>query len=896
MHGSRIPSLRLPLLKGLSSIVDRAERAKLLTLALGISGALVALGVLVVLIATLHDADHQAEQRMHLRAQMDLANVMLQQAVEGYEKENLTRETMVRRLSLTVERINEGLGSFDAAERWPTRFLLLDEGGTLLAGDPAVTFETSPRAPTAGEAAFSNETFHRQLAEVAGSHEAGGFLVYPPPAAGARGNFSGVLSHAVGIPCLRVVLAAVIDRQQSSVMLANARWRLVLLAISGYLLLFLTGWYYLRNLRARTRAIARAAREREAAHAREQQREAQLSTLVQHAPIVWWAINCEGVFTVSRGRGLAVIGLEEDQVVGQSIWMVYKSHPAILQAARNALQGESEHTHVEHLGRYFETTWEPLRDADGNITGATGVAVDLTARRAAEEALRRNKRLLERTQQLGGIGGWSVDAATREVHWSSEVFRIHGLPDQTHAPTLETAIGYYTSEYQPLIREAIEECLRTGAPYEGELQLLNARGTLVWVHVRGEAEREGGRIVRVWGTISDISERKQLEAKLLRAQKLESLEDLAAGVAHDFNNILLGISGHADVSLEQRDLPAPVRHALQTIIDNSHRASDLCRQLLAYAGRGETRLEPVQLTKLIHSMKRLIELEAGQRCAVRYELTPGVPVVLADRKQLQQVVLNLVRNAAEAVTPEANEIVLRSYAEYYTQEGMRENVIEGAHGEGEYVMFEVRDAGHGIPAHAQHRIFDPFYSSRFAGRGLGLAAVHGIVRAHEGLLFLDSRAGHGTTFRVGWPVAARGFQTEFSGTDAPAPGERLLVVSEDSSAAHALRRALKPLGLDAIIVDDEGEATELMEHRPQYVSAMLIDLCGNDAHGRECVTRLRVHLPDVPILLWCEEAGQAPGENELEPLIPLAKSSPPQELVAALSRLREAGNAPSRPG
>ncbi|HWQ15507.1 MAG TPA: PAS domain S-box protein [Roseiflexaceae bacterium] len=285
-------------------------------------------------------------------------------------------------------------------------------------------------------------------------------------------------------------------------------------------------------------------------------------------------------------------------------------------------------------------------------------------------------------------------------------------------------------------------------------------GTLVPVEVRLSRIRLNDTDV-VLGTARDLTERRQaeaerlaLQARLLEAEKLESLAILAGGVAHDFNNLLAVIVGNAE--LAQLDLPpdSPAADAISAIEQAASRAADLTRQMLAYSGRGHFVVQPIQLNTLISELGPLLHASVGRQVVLHSELADDLPLVMADAAQIRQLIKNLVVNASEAIGEQPGTVTITTTLRWRTAADLAATHTAPDLPEGWYVGVTVRDTGAGMDEATLARIFDPFFTTKFVGRGLGLAAVLGIVRGHRGAIEVASRVGAGTAVTVWLPAVS----------------------------------------------------------------------------------------------------------------------------------------------
>ena len=251
----------------------------------------------------------------------------------------------------------------------------------------------------------------------------------------------------------------------------------------------------------------------------------------------------------------------------------------------------------------------------------------------------------------------------------------------------------------------------------------------------------------------DITDRKRSEESMREMQKLESLGLLAGGIAHDFNNLLTGIIGNASLLETEFSRRSPQGEAARCLMEAADRMARLTSQMLAYSGRGRFVVEPVDLSRQVVQIVSLIQASIPKTVELRLALDNNLPAIEADASQLQQVIMNLVINAAEAIDTGQGMVEVRTGVHEVGERNCTPMSPARRPRRGEYVVLTVQDNGHGMDPATQARIFDPFFTTKFTGRGLGLSAVLGIVRGHRGLLTVDSRPGAGTTFRVFFPVA-----------------------------------------------------------------------------------------------------------------------------------------------
>jgi len=414
----------------------------------------------------------------------------------------------------------------------------------------------------------------------------------------------------------------------------------------------------------------------------------------------------------------------------------------------------------------------------------------------------------------------------------------------------------------------------------------------------------GGLLVGVTWDVTErermLQERAELDRHLRESQKLESLGVLAGGIAHDFNNLLTIVLGNVCIAQRQVDPASAMADQLRCIDEAARRASELCIQMLAYAGRGNLTLAPVSLNRLVEE-STLLQVSLLKKIALRFALAPQLPSVIADQTQLRQVLINLVVNAAEAIGNKPGTITVSTgvaRADACLLEGAlvapeRSQLAQG------YAYLEVVDDGPGMDDATLARIFEPFFTTKFTGRGLGLSAVLGIVRGHSGVLKVQSAPGAGARFLMALPL-----QEAAQGSVRPSlPSERphelqgtVLLVDDDPLVLSVTKTMLDSLGLDVISARDGREAVELCTTHRALVSVVLMDLTMPTLDGAEALKELRELGVSVPVLLMSGYTEQETRSRLLghEPYTFLQKPFGPLELRDRLLELLRAVQPDSR--
>lgn len=401
-----------------------------------------------------------------------------------------------------------------------------------------------------------------------------------------------------------------------------------------------------------------------------------------------------------------------------------------------------------------------------------------------------------------------------------------------------------------------------------EIELLTKDGHLIPLEVSStliseSSTSENGPQVLVLGR--DIADRKreekqrsELDGKLRDAQKLESLGILAGGLAHDFNNLLVAIMGNAELAREDMPEGMPAIESLDTIQSAANQAADLCRQMLAYAGKGEFSVEPVDIGSVVRGISGLLQVSVTGKAEIIFDLGEGLPFAQVDVHQFRQVVMNLITNAAESLGEEGGEIVMRTGSAQFDAEMLRDAAPPGALAPGHYVFCQVRDSGCGMDEATASRLFDPFFTTKFAGRGLGMAAALGILRGHGGGFLLDTVPGRGTTITCLLPAqdsikdVTEGQKPKAVEKDEARPdltGRTVLVVDDDHAVRWVGEGFLRRLGCKVLSATDGFEAVRIFGQRYREIDIVLLDVTMAGMDGVATCRRLKVIRPDVKVVL-----------------------------------------------
>ncbi len=480
------------------------------------------------------------------------------------------------------------------------------------------------------------------------------------------------------------------------------------------------------------------------------------------------------------------------------------------------------------------------------ILGYQGELEHKVQQRTAE--LSRLQAAIEQTHDIIMIT--DRDAAIQYVNPAFE--KISGF-------SVDEAIGYranlvksgkMTAEFYHRMWDAI----LAGKTWKAEFINRNKAGELYEVEqVISPIKNEEDNITGFVSVQRDVTVEKKQQQRLEHTQRLESLGVLAGGIAHDFNNLLTAILGNAGLARRRIGDASPVAENLRHIEDASERAADLCKQMLAYSGKGKFVVLALNLSDLISDIIKLLQVSISKNVSLRTDLDPLLPSIEADKAQMQQVIMNLVINASEAIDREIGNIVIHTGVMQADTTYFQTTHIDDPLPAGHYVFMEISDDGCGMDAETQKKLFDPFFTTKFTGRGLGMSAILGIVRGHHGAIKVYSEPGKGTTFKVLFPTVNVEQPDESSPSGADYEAMRghgtILVVDDEEGLRQTARLMLEDIGFKVYTADDGVEAVEIFERLHAQIDAVLLDMTMPRMDGETAFREMRRIDKDAIVVL-----------------------------------------------
>ena len=499
----------------------------------------------------------------------------------------------------------------------------------------------------------------------------------------------------------------------------------------------------------------------------------------------------------------------------------------------------------------------PVHNSDGELTHLISIVQDVDELRRSEEALRRSEEryalLIEQMNEgfVATDGQNCIDLANA---------RFVEMMGYSRSELYGQYLGRFVDPEEVHRLEAQEAKRREGVAEPYELALVSKDGERVDTIISPTSLlADGGEFVGSFAVITDVTERKRLEVerrrlegRIQKAQKMESLGLLAGGIAHDFNNLLVGMLGHAGLALMELDSTSTVRPLVRKIETAALRASELTKEMLAYSGKGKFIVEPIDLSELVREMAKLLEVSISKKASLVLNLESDLPPVEGDSTQIRQIVMNLITNASEAIGETSGTITITTGSMHADRRYLAATYMDDELDASTYVFLEVSDNGSGMNAETRAKIFDPFFTTKFTGRGLGLAAVLGIVRGHHGAIKVYSELGQGTSFKVLFPAVENEVRPS-----PPTPREDftfegsgcVLVVDDEEMVRGVAQLSLETVGFSVLAVGDGEEALEVFRREGHRIDAVLLDMTMPRLGGEETYYELQKLRPGLPTIL-----------------------------------------------
>ncbi len=523
---------------------------------------------------------------------------------------------------------------------------------------------------------------------------------------------------------------------------------------------------------------------------------------------------------------------------------------------------------------WWLVTGSTERDSDGNAIKMSGACVDITERKLIEEELMKTRALFKAALEQSPVGITIVDWPDMKFCMvNNTATRITGIHhgDYINISGKTTDKDSWELFYPDGKKCGIKDFPLTKSILDGEFikdQLMlikRSSGITRYILVSSAPVfNDSGEIIAGICIFPDVTEARkaeeeklEMEKKLLHAQKLESLGVMAGGIAHDFNNLLMALLGNLELARMDISPFSPAVTYIDGALQASRRAADLTRQMLAYSGKGKFVISNINLNELVEENYHLFKASLSKSAILKLDMSPSIPGMEGDPGQIQQIIMNLITNASEAIGDKSGVITLATGMEHCERAYLEKSRLEEIPPEGTFVYIEVKDTGCGMDKEIQDRLFDPFFTTKFTGRGLGMSAVIGIIKSHRGAIIVDSVRGMGTSIKVFFPAfnydAETDYGKEYHDTPVILPlktmdGTILLVDDEEIILATS-EIILQRLGFKVITASDGEKAIKIFNEQPDKIDCIIMDLSMPKMDGLTAFKEIINIKPDVKIIL-----------------------------------------------
>jgi PAS domain S-box-containing protein len=629
--------------------------------------------------------------------------------------------------------------------------------------------------------------------------------------------------------------------------------------------------YLLKSNLARIGPAIEAALERERAHAQKIRAESALMaserrfrSLVQNSSDLVTILAPDGTITYASDSAERIVGYSPAELIGTS------------------LLDYLDHTQLDHVRQLLRTNGKPdvtgpvefsLRRPDGSaiwleavgtnlvsdstIRGIVLNARDISDRKRADRELReseeRYRDLFDNASDLVCILAPDGSLLYANQAWRDGIG--YGDDDIGRLRLVDIVHPDFRERYS----EVLELVLKGKRLNHVELILVPKVGTPLTVEANLSCTFKDGQPVTVRGICRDVTERKRVEEHLRRAERMQAAGKLAGGVAHEVNNMMTGVLGFSEFLLRALESGDPRRADVEEIIKAGNRAADVTRQLLAFTRQQFLRPQVLRINTVVEEMEKLLRRSLGEDKELQLRLSPEVEDIRADRGQLEQVIINLVLNARDAINGNGRVLIETGSTVWDDAYATRHSGVDLPLGR--YIMLAVSDSGCGMDADVRERIFEPFFTTKPIGQGtgLGLSTVYGIVKQSGGYVWVYSEPDEGSVFKVYLPTWTASFRTETEITSAEAPtrgSETILVIEDEDVVRNLACRGLRDHGYSVMEATNGIQALRLMEEFPNTIDLVISDVVMPEMGGRKFGQSLAHLRPDLPILYMSGYTGE----------------------------------------
>ncbi|MGC8845616.1 MAG: response regulator [Candidatus Hydrogenedens sp.] len=580
-------------------------------------------------------------------------------------------------------------------------------------------------------------------------------------------------------------------------------------------------------------------------------------------------LGCNLAFAKDAGKNSPeeVIGTTDFELPWKSEAEIYrKDDREVITSGKPKIFYEEPQTTPDDKQLWLRTSKIPLMGPGGVPYGVLGMYEDITELKSLINTLNETMSLLKTLIDSAPIGIIAINEEGNIEFWNKTSEEILGWD-------IDEVLFKPIENFAPELNKKISQSEDTHPLIEVEIIEKNKKGNPLTLRVIHRFVRFSNRIPLILILFRDISEikkvqeeKKQFQKQIQHIQKLESLGVLSSSVAHDFNNYLMAIMGHAELARAEINKPSAIANYLQNIEETIKDAGELCRQLLTFAGKKQQPYQPCNLNHIIKETEHLLKVSISKKILLDFQFDPELPLINGEIGQLRSVLVNLVINASDAIGNRSGVIRIKTGVVDFTESYIRTTWFQEGIEKKKYIYMEVSDNGCGMPPETMSKIFDPFFTTKDTGRGLGLATIMGIIRAHSGTIKVYSEVGKGTTFKLFFP-AIHGIEEQPREINnlSSWKGKGLILFADDEPVVlQVTTKMLEKLGFTVITAKDGREALQLFNEHKNKFSAIILDITMPHLDGTDVARIIRSEFPNLPIFLSTGFLQHTFSENDID--------------------------------
>ncbi len=589
-----------------------------------------------------------------------------------------------------------------------------------------------------------------------------------------------------------------------------------------------------------------------------QESETRYKRLVNSLKEVVFQTDMEGRWNFLNDAWTELTGFDIEDCIGNSFldYVFPDDHQYNLELFHDLLSGnednlryEIRYRHRDGGFRWVEVYASLVRDDVGKALMRSGTLTDITDRKVSEVERERLLAILDNSSDFIGM----ADADGKVMYVNTAGRSMVGLSADDDVTRMTIADFYPAVEAERLHSRIFSDLIRMGS-YQTEILFAHQNGQNIPALAAFSAQKQPDGSIESYSVIAhDLRAEKEQQRRFEHIQRLESMGVLAGGIAHDFNNILTAILGNAALA-ERKNMtdPQSTQRYLNNIVDSSEKAAELCKQMLAYSGKGKFVVEPVNLSEMVESIIKLLEVSIEKGVVLKCRLAKNLPQIEADASQMQQIIMNFVINASDAIAGNSGVVTIDTGVMQVDRAYLDSTFVYDELSDGRYVFLEVSDTGCGMDKVTQDHLFEPFFTTKEKGHGLGMSAVLGIVRGHQGAIKVYSEPGEGTTIKVLFPVSKQ--DSAAVSADSPPPELRcnsgtILVIDDEETVREVAALMIEDMGFDTLCAVDGLDGVDVYRQHQHEIVAVLLDMTMPRLDGKGCFRELRRINPNVQVIL-----------------------------------------------